>query len=215
MEPEKRQSYFMNRFLPLIGLCAFIIFGAILLFQMLAIPEASFVEFKSGEGEMRMDRNSGKLIIRQSTRNAIIDVNDSDIADALYRGGIEIVCEHPDSRTLVRISTGKPSRIFGEKRGIKSNGEVFIVNPSGIIVGADGVIDVENTLDTVSTLDGIKPGNYTTEANSAELKAHGNVYALAIRKAGVIRAALLPGKVKPIQPDSKNEPAPVISDSAN
>ncbi len=202
----------MKRFLPLIGLCAFVIFGVTLLFQMAAVPVPSFVEFKSGKGEIIRERSSGKLVIHQNTRNAIIDVRDSDFADALYGGEIEIVCDQPDSTTLVRISTGNPLRIIGKHKGIQSNGKVFIVNPSGIIVGANGIIDFENTLAPVSTLDKIKPGRNTIEMNSAELKAHGNVYALAIRKSGVIRANGSGGKVLLTQPDNKKDITPLIRD---
>ena len=202
----------MKRFLPLIGLCAFVIFGAVLLFQMMTVQEPAFVAFKSGKGEIERERSSGKLVIHQSTRNAIIDVKDSDIADALYRGGIEIVCDHPDSKTLVRVSTGNPSRIIGKYKGIQSNGKVFIVNSSGIIVGANAIIDFENILDPVSTLEKIEPGRNTIEMNSAELKAHGNVYALAIKKAGVIRATGSGGKVLLTQPDKKKDITPIIRD---
>jgi len=211
----------MKRFLPLIGLCAFVIFGVMLLFQMAAIPGSSFVEFKSGKGEIKSEGSSGKFAIRQSTRNAIIDVKDSDIADALYRGGIEIVCDHPGSKTLLRISTGEPPRILGVAKGISSNGEVFIVNPNGVIVGTTAAFDLGNFRNPDSTLDASQPSLIHFENNSpgkviapdaVELKAHGNVYALAINNGGMIRINGSGGRVQLIQTGKKKESVPLIRD---
>lgn len=48
-----------------------------------------------------------------------------------------------DSAVLNRVMTNDPSRIYGQ---LQSNGQVFLVNPAGIFVGPNAVIDVSKLI---------------------------------------------------------------------
>lgn len=52
--------------------------------------------------------------------------------------------------TLNRVVAGNPSEIYGQLRAAR--GDVLLINPNGILVGPNGVIDVQGML-TMSTLD--------------------------------------------------------------
>ena len=84
------------------------------------------------------------LSINQSTQNAIINWQQFSIA-----GGETTKFIVPNSgATLNRVIGGNPSAIYGS---LQSNGTLYLVNPSGIVVGPSGRIDTAGFL--ASTLD--------------------------------------------------------------
>ena len=87
----------------------------------------------------------GMLDIRQSSRNAVINW-DSFSIDA----GEMTRFRQPgvNAAVLNRVTGGDPTAIHGALRG---NGNVFVINPNGILVGAGGTIDVHGLV--LSTLD--------------------------------------------------------------
>ncbi len=86
------------------------------------------------------------LILNQKTNSAIINWQDFSIGT-----GQITQFNQPNARSSVlnRVVTGNPSQIMGQ---LKANGNVFVVNPNGIVVGAAGVIDTGGSV-TLSTLD--------------------------------------------------------------
>ena len=209
--------------------------------------------------------NANQLLIHQSSQSAIINWDDFSIA----RGDLtQFRQPNRNASVLNRVTTGNVSQIHGQ---LKANGNVFVVNPNGIVIGQTGVVDVAgnavfSTLDiddedfldggnnrfygdsttgvtnrgTISSTDGdvILLGGFvdnqgqigalngtvalgsggeilvreeagskisiqggsdydgtgvsntgSIRGTSAELKAHGNVYALAINNGGAIRAS--------------------------
>jgi filamentous hemagglutinin family protein len=84
------------------------------------------------------------LTINQSTQNAIINWQQFSIASGEATKFIV-----PNSgATLNRVTGGNPSAIYGT---LQSNGTLYLVNPSGIVVGPSGRIDTAGFL--ASTLD--------------------------------------------------------------
>jgi filamentous hemagglutinin family protein len=87
----------------------------------------------------------GKLRIQQSSANAIIHWDDFSIkADELT----QFVQPNKQSAVLNRVTGGDPSEIHG---ALRANGNVFVINPNGILVGPGGSIDVHGLV--LSTLD--------------------------------------------------------------
>ena len=87
----------------------------------------------------------GNLQIRQNSRNAIINWNDFSIAKGeltqFRQPGV-------NAAVLNRVTGGNPSAIHG---ALRANGNVFVINPNGILVGPSGTIDVHGLV--LSTLD--------------------------------------------------------------
>jgi len=77
----------------------------------------------------------GSLLINQSSNSAIINWQDFSIASGeLTRFQVP----NSASATLNRVLGGNVSTIYGT---LQSNGQLYLVNPNGIIVGASGKID--------------------------------------------------------------------------
>lgn len=88
----------------------------------------------------------GNLQIRQNSRNAIINwdtfsIDAGELTQFRQATG-------PNSAVLNRVTGGDPSAIHG---ALRANGNVFVINPNGILVGPGGTIDVRGVV--LSTLD--------------------------------------------------------------
>lgn len=97
-------------------------------------------------GSVSFDRSvPGVLTIGQGSDRAIINWDDfsigaGDITRFLQPG--------VNSAALNRVTGGNPSSIHGQ---LQANGQVFLINPAGILVGANGQIDTAGVV--ASTLD--------------------------------------------------------------
>lgn len=97
-------------------------------------------------GRAKFDRIApGTLSIRQETDRAIIHWQDFSIGAGEFT---QFVQPSADSAVLNRVFGGNPSAIHGQ---LNANGRVYILNPAGILVGPDGVIDTQGFV--ASTLD--------------------------------------------------------------
>lgn len=87
----------------------------------------------------------GNLQIRQNSQNAIIDWESFSIDK-----GELTQFRQPNSNAAVlnRVTGGDPTAIHG---ALRANGNVFVINPNGILVGPGGTIDVHGLV--LSTLD--------------------------------------------------------------
>ena len=96
-------------------------------------------------GDVQFSGTGGNLQIKQNSRNAIINWDDFSI-DA----GELTQFHQPNSSAVVlnRVTGGNPSSIHG---ALRANGNVFVINPNGILIGAGGSIDVHGLV--LSTLD--------------------------------------------------------------
>lgn len=183
--PEKgstRQGWVT--YLTLLGLC-FATPGAY------ANPSGHTVRF----GDVRLERSGNQLRVFQGTDRAIIDWDDFSI-----RGGESTRFSQPRSASAVlnRVRGGDISQIDGL---LRANGNVFLLNPNGIVVGKTGVIDtggfVGSTLD-ISNDEFLAGGDLnfrgSSQAGIVNLgtisAAHGDVFLMAatVDNSGFIKA---------------------------
>ncbi len=80
------------------------------------------------------------LTITQSTNAAIINWQTFSIASG---ESTKFFVPTSSSATLNRVLSGNPSEIYGT---LSSNGQLFLINPSGIVVGPGGRIDTSSFL---------------------------------------------------------------------
>lgn len=132
---------------------------------------------------------STQMTITQSTDTAVINWNSFDVGS-----GALLQFDQPtsSSATLNRVTGSAGSDIHGQ---ITANGSVFVVNPNGIFIGADGSIQagggfVASTLDV--TNDDFQNGNLRFEGNGASATVE-NAGTITVGRGGY--AALLGGHV--------------------
>ena len=147
-------------------------------------------------GQLAFSRQGSQLLINQASHKAIVNWQDFSIA-----AGELTKFEQPgvNAAVLNRVVTGNPSAIFGT---LEANGQVYLINPNGIIVGESGVINAQSfiasTFDVANAefLDG-ETLNFAGDSdakiiNLGEIAAYGgNVYLIAhaIDNQGTIRAS--------------------------
>lgn len=152
--------------------------AGLLLFAILW-PWAILQANPSGEiltsGSASFNRAGNTLTINQSTARAIIHWNDFSIA-----AGETTHFVQPSSQSAVlnRVVTANPSAIYGN---LQANGQVYLVNPNGILVGAGAQIQtgsfIASTLD-VDDAEFMSAGNMTFSGNStAMLQVDGTITA--------------------------------------
>lgn len=96
-------------------------------------------------GDVAMQGSGGLLTVRQGSANAIIDWEHFSIeAGEMTR----FIQPGKNAAVLNRVTGGDLSEIHGS---LRANGNVFLINPSGILVGPGGSIDVHGLV--LSTLD--------------------------------------------------------------
>ncbi len=96
-------------------------------------------------GAATISTSPGALTVTQSSDRAIIHWQDFSIAS----GGLaRFVQPDATSATLNRVISGLPSSLAGS---LEANGRVFLINPNGVIVGAQARIDTGGFL--ASTLE--------------------------------------------------------------
>ena len=83
-------------------------------------------------GTATINQSPGSTIINQTSTHAIINWNDFSIGAGevtdFQTGGA-------NSATLNRVTGGNLSSIYG---ALNSNGQVYLINPNGIMIGASG-----------------------------------------------------------------------------
>lgn len=96
-------------------------------------------------GDVSFGGSAGNLQITQNSQNAIINW-----ADFSINAGELTQFNQPgvSAAVLNRVTGGNPTAIHG---ALQANGNVFVINPNGILVGAGGTIDVHGL--ALSTLD--------------------------------------------------------------
>ena len=102
-----------------------------------------------GEAEISNSTPEKTLTIHQSSKKAIIRTESGFFVNS---GKLHITSDHPNPTTIVIDESGNPSRLFGK---LTSDGELFVINPKGLIVGPHSEIDlnqsiVESTLEPAS-----------------------------------------------------------------
>lgn len=146
-------------------------------------------------GQIRVQQSPGMTLIRQQSQRAVIDWDSFSIG-----AGETTRFLQPDNAAAVlnRVRGPSASVIDGMLRG---NGRVFLINPNGILIGPEGIVDVggfvASTLDT-SDQEFLKGGNLrftgssgATVVNLGAVSASGGDVILmgaSVLNAGSIRA---------------------------
>ncbi|NWO04498.1 MAG: filamentous hemagglutinin N-terminal domain-containing protein [Alteromonadaceae bacterium] len=118
-------------------------------------------EIRGGEGSISQSGNETR--IQQNSDRMAIDWHSFSIAE-----GNRVTFNQPgrDSAVLNRVTGDQLSRIRG---AIEANGQVFLVNPNGIVFGGTAQVDVGGLV--ASTLDisaeDFMAGNFTFEGDSS------------------------------------------------
>lgn len=96
-------------------------------------------------GQATIHQSGGAMVIDQASRNMIANWQSFDIGK-----GNSVTFNQPsaDATALNRVVGQDPSRVLGS---LKANGNVFLVNPNGILFGAGAQVDVGGLV--ASTLD--------------------------------------------------------------
>ncbi len=115
------------------------------------------------QGSASIAQQANQMVINQATDKAVINWQGFDIGAA---ASINVLQPNSSSVLLNRVVGNNPSQIFGS---LTANGHVILVNPNGIVFGADG--SVTASAFTASTL-GISDadflaGNYHFVGNGA------------------------------------------------
>lgn len=80
--------------------------------------------------------DAATLIVNQQTDRAVINWNSFSIANGELT---RFVQPSSSSAALNRVVTSNPSQIYGT---LQANGQVYLINPGGVMVGPGGVVDV-------------------------------------------------------------------------
>ncbi len=135
-----------------------------------ALIVAASASVPSGEqvisGDVNFNRDGNVLTITQGSQTAIINWDDFSISQGALT---QFIQTGSNAAALNRVVTLTPSLIDGT---LSANGQIFLINPNGITVGANGVIDtaafIGATLD-VSNEDFLNGGDlsFLGESNAA------------------------------------------------
>jgi filamentous hemagglutinin family protein len=119
--------------------------------------------------------DAATLIVNQNTDRAVINWSSFSIANGELT---KFVQPNSSSAVLNRVVTANPSAIYGT---LQANGNVFLINPGGVLVGAGGVVNtasfVASTHD-INTEEFMKGGHLNFKGNSdASVINQGNITA--------------------------------------
>src|SRR5258708_1050836 len=119
---DRMKEFKWKRFLSALGLSFLLVFGQSV--PLWGNPAGGAVV----AGSATIGSAGPTLTINQSTQNAIINWQQFSIA-----GGelTKFIVPNSSSATLNRVVGGNPSAIYGT---LQSNGILYLVNPSGIVV---------------------------------------------------------------------------------
>ncbi|PJI76948.1 filamentous hemagglutinin family protein [Polynucleobacter brandtiae] len=115
------------------------------------------------DGSASIASSGNKTIITQSTPKAVINWQSFDVGAGQ---AVQFIQPNASSVALNRVIGSSPSNILGS---ISSNGQVFLINPNGILFAPGSSVNtggfVASTLDISNT--NFKNGNYQFSGNSA------------------------------------------------
>lgn len=103
---------------------------------LFALPGVGTVK----QGQATMLSGANKLTISQTSDRAIVEWNGFSIAKG---EAVEFVQNSSQSAILNRVAGGQVSQIDGL---LAANGQVYLLNPSGIVIGSKGVVDTAGFL---------------------------------------------------------------------
>jgi len=116
------------------------LFGGVAVVVMSTVPSHVWAN-PTGEqvvgGAANFNRpDAATLIVNQQTDRAVINWNSFSIANGELT---RFVQPSSTSAALNRVVTANPSQIYGT---LQANGQLYLINPGGVMVGPGGVVDV-------------------------------------------------------------------------
>ena len=142
-------------------------------FGGLAQAAPSGFELKAGDSRISIDNLT--TTITQSTDKAVVNWNDFSIASNEV---VKFIQNNPSSVALNRVTGTESSKIHG---ALTANGNIFLINPNGILFGANAQVDVAGLL--ASTFD-IDPDEFM----SGDMKLTGDMMSAAsIKNEGTLK----------------------------
>ncbi|VAX32509.1 Large exoproteins involved in heme utilization or adhesion, partial [hydrothermal vent metagenome] len=125
---------------------------------------------------------SGALEIHQATDKAIIDWRSFSIPE---NERVDFLLPSASGVTLNRVTGNEPSAIFGK---LTSNGNLFLINPNGILFGAGSQVDVRGLLATTSDIrnEDFLLGNYNFNIPSSQNSTVVNRGTLTAQQGGFV-----------------------------
>ncbi|MEB0056776.1 filamentous hemagglutinin N-terminal domain-containing protein [Variovorax sp. LG9.2] len=168
---------FKLRFLPLVvaAICAGGAGGALAQIAAGALPTGGTVV----GGQASIVQNGTTLNINQTTNQALVNFSTFNVGSGAL---VDIRQPGAAAALLARVTGGDPSQIYGQ---IRANGALWLINPSGILVGQGARIDVGSFI--ASTL-GVSDTDFLAGRLNFTSPANGGG-AGAVRNAGTINAA--------------------------
>jgi filamentous hemagglutinin family protein len=147
----------------------------VLCFNFAPLVHANPTGEQVAAGAASFNRNGSSLTIRTSDR-VIINWQDFSIGNGELTKFIQ---PSASSAALNRVVSGNPSSILGT---LQANGQIFLINPNGILVGGGAVIDtggfIASTLD-VGNQQFLQGGNLDFTGNSnARIENQGKINAI-------------------------------------
>jgi len=134
--------------------------------------------------------DAATLIVNQNTDRAVVNWNSFSIANGELT---KFVQPSSSSAVLNRVVTANPSAIYGT---LQANGNVYLINPGGVLVGAGGVV---NTASFVASTHDINTEEFM---NGGQLNFNGNSEASVINQGNITARE---GDVFLIAKEVKNE----------
>ena len=147
-------------------------------------------------GAASITQSANRMDINQSTQKAILNWQSFNIgADAQ----VNFAQPNASAVALNRVLSSDPSAIYGK---LNANGQVFLLNPNGVLFGASARVDVGGLVASTMKLDDADflAGNYKFSGGSGSVINQGNLTAAQggyiallspeVRNEGVISASL-------------------------
>ncbi len=112
-------------------------------------------------GKASISQSNGQTLIQQSSAKAILDWKQFNIG---AKESVKFVQPNSNAIALNRIQSGSPSRIDGQ---LLANGQVFLVNPQGILFGNSASVNVGGLVASTLNLDAtdFMAGRYNWKGN--------------------------------------------------
>lgn len=166
--------------------------------------------FVHGGQDMNITKpNDLQMNVVQNAHNAVITWDDFSIG-----GSATVNFSGPDANynTLNYVNKGNVSQIYGTINA-NNNGNIYIVNPSGVQIGNSAQINVGSLYVSTKYLDENKFGDFkgeslsdlyaTSQPFNAELMSLGNINATKVTFEGDGRIVIDTGRIKDVTGDSK------------
>ncbi len=133
-----------------------------------ALPTNGIVK----SGSASISQTSNTMNVNQSSNNAIISWNKFNIGS---KATVNFNQPSSSSNTLNRVRSSDPSRIYGN---LNANGNIFFINPNGVLVGKSGSINVGGLVASTMKMannDFIKQNYNFSSSSKSSIINYGNV----------------------------------------